>query len=65
MTARALLSLSLYPLLKLFRRWMLRRKLTAIRMHLDHIRKQRENDFHVERVLQGREAVLQSDLRML
>jgi hypothetical protein len=45
------------------RKWWLRRQLADIGYALAHIQAQRENDRHVERVLMGRQAVIQSDIR--
>lgn len=63
MTQRQLYALSLLPLYRTFRRWWINRQIKAIGYHLAHIRQQREHDRHVERVLMGRQALLQSDLR--
>ncbi|HEY8606600.1 MAG TPA: hypothetical protein VIM12_05740 [Noviherbaspirillum sp.] len=63
MTARELLAFSLRPALRSFRRWWINRQLEHIRYQIAHLQSQRENDRQVERVLQGREAVLRSDLR--
>lgn len=46
-------------------RWWIRRKLAHVRYQLLHIRNQQNNDRAVERVLMGREALLQSDLRQI
>jgi len=47
------------------RKWWLRRQLAHIGYTLKHIQQQRENDRHVERILQGRQALLSSELRQI
>lgn len=59
----ALLSLSLSPIYRALRRWIIRRKLASIACELEFIAKQRKNDQRVERILMSRQALLQSDLR--
>lgn len=65
MTTRQLFTLSMLPLYRSMRRWWINRQIKHIGYHLSHIRQQRENDRHVERVLMGKQAVLLSDLRQL
>jgi hypothetical protein len=63
MTATKLITYWPSTVTRAIRRWWLRRQLAHIRYTLAHIQAQRENDRHVERVLMGRQAVIQSDIR--
>jgi hypothetical protein len=63
MSAGQLLTISMLPFIRSIRRWWLRRQLAHIGYTLKHIQLQRENDRHAERILMGKQAVLQSDLR--
>jgi hypothetical protein len=59
---RALFSLSLSPLLRKLRRRSIAAELKRIRIQRAQIVQEREAGFSAERYLQGREAVLTSDL---
>lgn len=65
MTQRQIFLFWPLALLRSIRRFWIRRQLEQISYHLKHIAAQRENDRHVERVLMGRQALLQSDLRQI
>lgn len=65
MSARQLFTLSMLPLYRTVRRWMIRRQIAHIGYTIKHIQQQRENDRHVERVLMGRQAVLKSELHSI
>jgi hypothetical protein len=62
MTLRDILSVSPSAAWKMMRRWWIRRELDHIGFELAFIQHQRKNDFHVERVLQGRQALLRAEL---
>lgn len=63
MSAADFFGLSLRQPIRTLRRWWLRRRIEAVGRELDLIRCERANGFAVERHLQGRQAVMQSDLR--
>lgn len=62
MTLRALMTLSPLAVQKRIRRWLLRREIKSIEIHLDMIERQRQNDNHVARVLVCRRLNLKSQL---
>jgi hypothetical protein len=47
------------------RRFRIRRELKNIRYECEFIRRQRAHDYHVERILYAREAMLRSELNTL
>lgn len=65
MTTTKLIALWPQSLAKGMRKWLLRRKLAHIRYSLDHIREQDEHNRHAKRILQGQQAVISSELRLL
>lgn len=63
MTTAKLLAYWPSSIFRRVRKWWLRRQLAHIGYTIKHIQSQRENDRHVERILQGRQAILQSEIR--
>ena len=53
------------PFTKIMRRYLIQRELTSIKYHRSFIQNRRNNDFHVERMLDKREVVLRSKLHGL
>ena len=53
------------PILKIMRRYLIRRELTSIKYHRSLIQSRRDNDFYVERILDRREVLLRSKLNGL
>jgi len=59
------MTLSLKPLIKSVRRWLIQAEMADLQHHITHIRNIRANDFHVERISNARYINLKLELRDL
>jgi len=65
LTLSQIMTLSLKPLIKSVRRWLIKLEMADLQYHIAHIRSVRANDFEVERISHARHLNLKLELRDL